>query len=201
MEPGVGRSHRLDETTVGENPRQSNLPVKALRETVRSGSVDFGMVIMSEELLGRRGCRLDAAAGTGPGIPRDRMPGSPTARVAGSINSRRPVANIRDAGRVRAGSGDRCHPVRRLSPLEASVQQHPHCDRLAVCFGNTGRVVTSTDMANLAASRESETVEFKKSTGTRNEAARTLSAMLKCLESEGQCCRLVGQLLNRLRHT
>ena len=58
------------------------------------------------------------------------------------------------------------------------MQLHRYGNRLAVCFGNTGQVVTLTEIANLAAGAESETVEFKKSTGTRNEAARTLSAML-----------------------
>lgn len=38
--------------------------------------------------------------------------------------------------------------------------------------------MTSDKVALLAAGGESETVEFKATTGQRNEAARTLSAML-----------------------
>jgi len=58
------------------------------------------------------------------------------------------------------------------------VQHRRYGNRLVVCFGNTELVVTSTDMPNLIAGDESETADFKKSTGTRHAAARTLSAML-----------------------
>lgn len=44
--------------------------------------------------------------------------------------------------------------------------------------GNNCAVTTLTDIARLAADGESETVEFKATTGQRTEAARTLSAML-----------------------
>ncbi|NOX31034.1 MAG: ATP-binding protein [Actinobacteria bacterium] len=44
--------------------------------------------------------------------------------------------------------------------------------------GNTGWVVSLSDIVDLAASGESETVEFKKTTGQKREAAKTLSAML-----------------------
>lgn len=44
--------------------------------------------------------------------------------------------------------------------------------------GDTGAMMTSDKVALLAAGGESETVEFKATTGQRNEAARTLSAML-----------------------
>lgn len=50
--------------------------------------------------------------------------------------------------------------------------------RIVRGVGNTGRVVSLSDIADLAASGESETVEFKKTTGQKREAAKTLSAML-----------------------
>ena len=43
---------------------------------------------------------------------------------------------------------------------------------------DTGTVTTTDDVVRLAAAGESETIEFKASTGQRTEAARTLSAML-----------------------
>ncbi len=97
------------------------------------------------------------------------------------------------------------------------MQGHEYSNRLAVSFGNTEQVVTSTDLAKLAASGESKMVEFKKPTGTRNEATRALSAMLngaggtvllgigddglvtgqdvteKCLEDVTQACKPIRQ--------
>ena len=47
-----------------------------------------------------------------------------------------------------------------------------------LCFGETGAMTTFEDIGEIVAAGESETVEFKASTGQRTEAARTLSAML-----------------------
>ena len=44
--------------------------------------------------------------------------------------------------------------------------------------GDTGAMITPADVAAYAAGGESETVEFKETTGQRQEAARTLSALL-----------------------
>ena len=44
--------------------------------------------------------------------------------------------------------------------------------------GDTGTMLSTADIARLAAEGESETVEFKATTGQRTDAARTLSAML-----------------------